>query len=141
MPAELTRLLCIGSSKRQLFDEGGIERAGGTGEPSEPSTRDSGAGMEKVDSQVSVASLDGLVNVFDVGDVEGARDAEDGQDDRLVLLVDEDLQFFDLGFFRQKGSGFVSDAGFLRLLLGFRHMTVEETRLRFGIHSLREFLG
>ena len=43
--------------------------------------------MKEVDSEVSVVAFDGLRDVLDDGDVEGNRDAEDWQNDRLVLLV------------------------------------------------------
>ena len=96
--------------------------------------------MEEIDPQIRVARLDRLVNVFDVGDVKGARDAEDGQNDRLVFLVDENLEFFDLGLFREERSRFVSDGGLFRFFFCFRHVTVEKTGLGFRVHSLRQFL-
>lgn len=45
------------------------------------------ARVEEVDAEVGVVALDGLRDVLDDRDVEGDRNAEDRDDDRLVLFV------------------------------------------------------
>ena len=78
------RCLKTKRSNLQLLDEGGI-RVRGVVDAAVPAH--GRARVKEVDSEVGIIAFDGLRDVLDDGDVEGNRDAEDRQNDRLVLLV------------------------------------------------------
>ena len=73
-----------GRKNLQLLDECGVG-IGGIVDGAVPAH--GRARMKEVDSEVGVVAFDGLGDVLDDGDVEGDGDAEDRQNDRLVLLV------------------------------------------------------
>ena len=91
---DLTGFLDIGTPVGQFLKEGGIRGGGIT----ESILSNRGTRMEKIDSKVSIISLDGRRNVFDCGNVEGDRYSKDWQDDGFVFLVNVNFQLFDFRF-------------------------------------------
>lgn len=70
-----------------------------------------GAKSERGEPSEAASGSASSTTYLDGGDVEGRGDAKDGHDDRLVLLVDEDLHLPDVLFSRHLRDVLVGHVG------------------------------
>ena len=81
-----------------------------------------------------------LGDILDGGDVEGDGHAEDGQDDRLVLLVHVDLELLHLALAGQLTRTAVADRGLPDLLFLLAAAALPDPAQRLLVHPRHQLL-